>query len=262
MIIDFHTHAYPDKIADNGVQYIGDFYALPMYGKGTIAHLKQVEREAGVTYTVVLGVAVRPDLVQSINNWLLSVLDDELIGFGTIHAAYEDNAGEIARFLAEGCRGAKIHPDMQEYVIDDPRLDSAYDYLSQVEAPLMVHLGDARYEYSMPQRLAKVMDRFPRLKVIGAHLGGYTRWDDALTLCGRENLWLDTSSALWALDPALSRNIIERHGEDRILFGTDYPVSLPEREFQLLDRLGLSDSVKEKILYRNGAELLKIPARK
>ena len=111
----------------------------------------------------------------------------------------------------------------------------------------------------MPQRLAKVMDRFPRLKVIGAHLGGYTRWDDALTLCGRENLWLDTSSALWALDPALSRNIIERHGEDQILFGTDYPVSLPEREFQLLDRLGLSDSVKEKILYRNGAELLKIP---
>lgn len=74
----------------------------PCMGKGTIAHLKQVEREAGVTYTVVLGVAVRPDLVQSINNWLLSVLDDELIGFGTIHAAYEDNAGEIARFLAEG----------------------------------------------------------------------------------------------------------------------------------------------------------------
>ena len=147
MIIDFHTHAYPDKIADKGVQYIGDFYDLPMYGKGTIAHLKQVEREAGVTYTVVLGVAVRPDLVHSINNWLLSVLDDELIGFGTIHAAYEDNTGEIARFLAEGCRGVKIHPDMQEYFIDDPRLDPAYDYLSQVEVPLMVHLGDARDVY-------------------------------------------------------------------------------------------------------------------
>ena len=169
----------------------------------------------------------------------------------TIHAAYEDNTGEIARFLAEGCRGVKIHPDMQEYFIDDPRLDPPTDdYLSQVEVPLMVHLGDARYEYSRPQRLAKVMDRFPRLKVIGAHLGDDTRWDDALTLCGRENLWLDTSSALWALDPAVSRNIIERHGEDRILFGTDYPVSLPEREFHAAGQAGLIGSRERKILYQ------------
>ena len=259
MLIDFHTHVYPEKIAEKGVQYIGDFYQLPMSEKGTLVHLKSVAKASGTTHVVLLGVAIKPEVVESINRFTASMLDDNTFGFGTIHPDYPNKEAEIKRCLEMGLIGVKIHPDMQAFHIDDPRMFEVYDMLSKVGAPIMIHLGDERYEYSRPIRLAKIMNQFPDLKVIGAHLGGYQRWEEAFDhICGRKNLWLDTSSSLQFMDIKLAQKIIRTHGIDRILFGTDYPITDQNEELKRIARLELTEEEKKAVLYRNAAKLLGI----
>ena len=261
MLIDFHTHVYPDAIAEKGVQYIRDFYQLPAEQKGTIAHLKSIAKASGTTHVVLLGVAVKPEVVVSVNQFTASLLDSHTFGFGSIHPGLAHPEEELARCCSLGLSGIKIHPDMQGFAIDDPAMFGIYSYLSEHQIPLMVHLGDVRYEGSRPVRLARVMDAFPDLLVIGAHLGGYQRWEEALqVLCGRPNLWLDTSSSLPFISPSLAETIIHRHGAGRILFGTDYPLTDQATELQRLNRLSLNETEKAAILYQNAAKLLGIAA--
>ena len=260
MLIDFHTHVYPEKIAEKGVQYIGDFYNLPMSEKGTLVHLKSVAKASGTTHVVLLGVAIKPEVVESINNFTASMLDESTFGFGTIHPAYERKKEEVLRCLQLGLVGIKIHPDMQKFPIDDPRMFEVYEVLQEKGAPLMLHLGDPRYDFSHPKQMAKIMEQFPDLKVVGAHLGGYQEWEEAWEcLCGRPNLWLDTSSSLQFIDIKLAKKIIQKHGYDRILFGTDYPITDQNEELKRLEQLELTPEQKRAVLYENAAKLLGIP---
>ena len=259
MLIDFHTHVYPEKIAQKGVQYIGDFYDLPMSEKGTLVHLKSVAKASGTTHVVLLGVAVKPEVVESINRFTASMLDASTFGFGTIHPDYQNKKEEILHCLDMGLIGIKIHPDMQAFNIDDPRMLEVYEVLSEKGAPIMMHMGDDRYDYSHPKRLAKIMDQFPKLKVIGAHFGGYRQWEEALKhLCGRPNLWLDTSSSLQFIDLELARKIIKVHGYEHFLFGTDYPITDQTEELKRFALLELNETEEKAILYENAAKLLGI----
>ena len=259
MLIDFHTHVYPEKIAEKGVQYIGDFYNLTMREKGTLVHLKSVAKASGTTHVVLLGVAVKPEVVESINRFTASLLDDSTFGFGTIHPDYPNKKEEICHCLEMGLAGIKIHPDMQAFYIDDTRMLEVYHLLSEKGAPIMIHMGDDRYDYSKPFRLARIMDMFPSLKVVGAHFGGYQCWEDSLNyLCGRRNLWLDTSSSLQFMDIELAKNIIHTHGYDRILFGTDYPITDQTEELKRIALLNLTEEETKAILYENAAKLLGI----
>jgi len=259
MLIDFHTHVYTQKIAQKGVQYIGDFYNLPMSEKGTLVHLKSVAKASGTTHVVLLGVAVKPEVVESINRFTASMLDASTFGFGTIHPDYQNKKEEILHCLDMGLIGIKIHPDMQAFNIDDPRMFEVYEVLSEKGAPIMMHIGDDRYEYSHPKRLAKIMDQFPKLKVIGAHFGGYRQWEEALIhLCGRPNLWLDTSSSLQFIDLELARKIIKAHGYEHFLFGTDYPITDQTEELKRFALLELNETEEKAILYENAAKLLGI----
>ena len=259
MLIDFHTHVYPENIAEKGVQYIGDFYNLPMREKGTLVHLKSVANASGTTHVVLLGVAVKPEVVESINRFTASMLDETTFGFGTIHADYVNKQEEILRRLDMGLVGIKIHPDMQKFHIDDPRMFEVYELLSEKGALLMLHMGDDRYDYSQPARLAKIMDMFPNLKVVGAHLGGYHCWEESLMyLCGRQNLWFDTSSSLQFIDIELAKKIIGTHGINRILFGTDYPITDQNEELKWIELLDFTEEEKKAVFYENAAKLLGI----
>ena len=259
MLIDFHTHVYPEKIAEKGVQYIGDFYNLPMREKGTLVHLKSVAKASGTTHVVLLGVAVKPEVVESINRFTASMLDESTLGFGTIHPDYADKKAEVCHCLEMGLKGIKIHPDMQRFCIDDPRMFEVYELLSEKGSPIMMHIGDDRYDYSKPIRLAKIMDMFPNLKVVAAHFGGYRCWEESLQyLCGRKNLWFDTSSSLQFIDIDLAKRIIHAHGIKRILFGTDYPITDQNEELKWIELLNFTEEEKKAVFYENAAELLGI----
>ena len=127
--------------------------------------------------------------------------------------------------------------------------------------PLFLHMGDNRpqYRYSEPKKLAKLLDRFPKLEVVAAHLGGYMAWDEAQAeLAGRPNVWYDTSSALWAMTPEFARHMIDILGSERVMFGTDLPVKTLDTEIERFLAIDLTEKEREDILYNNAARFLNL----
>ena len=255
-IIDIHTHAYPEKVAAKAVQFLNDYYGVHCQGDGTIGDLLDSAREAQVERVLVHAVATKPSQVENINDWIAAHLSDTVIGFGTIHPEYEgDIAAEIRRVRSLGLRGLKLHPDFQEFFADDPSTDPIYREI-EGKMPVLIHAGDKNTDFSSPRRIAHVLEKYPRLTVIAAHLGGYSEWEEAEHwLIGRK-LYIDTSSSLWAIPPERALSIIRRHGADRVLFGTDYPLTRHKEELERFYRLGLTHEEQEKILYGNAARLL------
>ena len=126
--------------------------------------------------------------------------------------------------------------------------------------PVYFHIGDWRpqYRYSEAKKLCKVLDMFPRLEVVAAHLGGHRAFEEAKMLAGRPNVWYDTSSALWAMTPEYAYDLIHQLGTDRVMFGTDYPVKLHGEEIERLHAVGLEEHELEDIFYNNAKRFLKL----
>jgi uncharacterized protein len=259
-ILDIHAHIYPSKIARKAVETIGLFYDAPISHSGESADLLASGAKIGVSRYVVHSTATRVDQVRSINDFLVSECraHPEFIGFGTLHKDYADLRGELERMRAAGLRGIKLHPDFQRFQADDPSVFPLYALAQECKVPILIHAGDRRFDYSGPLRLSRVLDAFPKLILIAAHFGGYTEWDRTMDhLVGRD-VFFDTSSTLWKLDAASARSIIDRHGIQRMLFGSDYPMWDHAEELERLESLKLSSGEREAILWGNGSALLSL----
>ena len=257
-ILDIHAHIYPDAIACKASSSIGEFYQIPMRHDGTLKTLLEEESAAGIANALVCSVAVTWEKAERINDFIASSVkvDKGLIGFATMHPDHPRIAGEIDRAISLGLKGVKLHPDFQHFAIDDAKAFPIYEAI-EGRIPLLIHTGDTRYETSRPERMAKVLDRFPRMQTICAHLGGWSQWTDAhKILAGRPNVWVDTSSSLYALPRDAARDIILHYGVDRVMFGTDYPMWTPAEELARLQALGFSKEDLDRMLWTNGMELL------
>ena len=155
----------------------------------------------------------------------------EFHGFGTLHPDCAEKPEEAEYILQSGLLGVKLHPDTQGFDTDDKRLFEVYDYL-QGRGTLIVHCGDKRFDYSHPRRLKNVIDNFPKLRVIAAHLGG------------------------WSLFPEKVAKYIRGYGADRVLFGTDFPLWSPETEVKAFQKLPLTSTEFEKIAYKNALRVI------
>lgn len=258
-IIDFHTHIYPEKIAEKATQSICDFYNLETSFVGNADTLIKNGRGAGIEKFVILPVAVKAEHVQNINGFVASQVQqhEEFIGFGTIHA----ESGNLLDVLEEienlGLRGIKLHPDTQCFAVDDKRLFEIYDAM-QGRLPLLVHAGDPRYEYSRPEKIKRILHLFPKLVVIAAHFGGWSLFDVAYENLKDENCCFDISSSIMFMGKEKAKYYINKYGADRMLFGSDFPLWSPEKEAEVFFSLGLSHEDEEKIAYKNAERLLGI----
>ncbi len=262
MIIDFHAHVFPDKIAERASRGIETFYDLKVRNDGTLGRLIQMEDEAGVDMAVVHSAATTAHQVVSINDFIYECTQkypDRIIGFMTIHPDFDDIEGEVRRCMDLGLKGLKIHPDFQHFHIDDKKAYKIYEVI-RGRLPLLVHTGDFRYQWSKPSRMAKVAEDFPDMTVIGAHFGGWSEWDDAAEVFDgcKNRIYVDTSSTMYDVAPARIRELIKIYGEDRVMFGTDYPMWNAVDELKYIDALDLSPSVREMILSGNAERLLGI----
>lgn len=257
-LIDFHTHIYPDAIADKATQSIRAFYEMDKGGlHGTAEVLIERGKIAGINEFVVHPVALKPTLVHKINQSIIDAVSkhSEFYGFGTVHADMDNMEQELEFIERSGLLGIKIHPDTQLFNIDDPRLYKLYDYISG-KMPIMFHAGDPRYDYSHPRRIKKIMNEFPSLQVIAAHFGGWGVQDEAYSLLGEENCFVDISSSIMFINDDLLYKYINGYGADRILFGSDFPLWDPKEEVDVFMKLKLSDSDREKIAYKNALRIL------
>ena len=263
-VFDVHTHTYPEAIAGRATESLGRFYDFPVEGAGTYAHLSSQAAENHVRGYLLFSVATNAHQVEKVNDSIAALaaksrVDGFLtVGFAGMHQDYPDFAREIDRAERLGLCGVKIHPDIQGVNIDDVRMMRLYEIL-EGRMPVYFHIGDDRpeYQFSSADRLVRVLEKFPRLEVVAAHLGGYKAWDNAEKyLVGRPNVWFDTSSSLWAMSPEKATDLILKLGTDRVMFGTDYPVMNTAGELARFARLDLTDAERQAILWDNAVRFL------
>lgn len=256
-IIDAHCHIYPAKIAAKAVAAIGNFYNIKMSEDGTSAALIAEGAKIGVEKYVVHSTATTVHQVRSINDYIHGEMlaHPEFIGFMTLHNEMEDGAieSEVELALSRGMKGVKLHPDFQKFNIDDA--ENIYR-VTAGRLPVLLHMGDKRYDFSSPLRLRKMAEKYPEQIFIGAHFGGYSVWDKVECLKDLPNVYFDTSSSLWALDKARASDLIHRFGHERYFFGTDFPMWRHDEELKRFLALDLTEEEREDILYRNAAKLL------
>ena len=262
-IIDAHCHIYPDKIAEKAAAATCEFYGgLGSTLDGKVSTLEHEAAKAGIKHCIVQSVATTPKQVSSINKFIASTVSENpssFTGLGTMHPDSEDLGADVEELISLGLKGVKLHPDIQKFKIDDYRCLKIYELCEARGLPILMHTGDSRYDYSNPNRLMPILDIYDKLIIIGAHFGGWSVWKEASKkLHGYKNLYVDSSSALYALKPSEAAELVGMYGENRVLFGTDYPMWSPEEELRRFYALGLSDRCNEKILYHNACNLFDI----
>lgn len=258
-IIDAHAHIFPQKIAEKATEAIGEFYDLAMDNEGSSEKLLAAGQTIGISRYLVCSTATVPTQTVRINDFIKEECDlhPEFFGFGTLHPDMEGLAEETERVIDLGLHGIKIHPDFQKFNIDDA---SAYKIYEIIEGrlPILVHMGDSRYDYSRPFRLARVLKDFPKLEVIAAHFGGYQRWEEAEGCLKHKNVKLDTCSSLFAITPAYARRLVSFYGAENLFFGTDFPMWNHMEELERFFAIGLKESDNRKILAENFKNYYKI----
>ena len=257
-IIDAHTHVYPDRIALKAAASIGDFYGVPMRLDGTVGPLLKQGKQAGISQCLALAVAVDADHVTRVNDFLVSTVNahpDEMMGFATLHPDMEDPGREVERMLRAGMKGIKLHPDMQRFSLSEPRAGALFSACAGV-CPMLLHTGDWRYHNSNPSLIPPLLKKHPGLQLICAHFGGYSEWDEAARCLADTSVYVDTSSSFAFLPRERARELIDLYGEDRALFGTDYPMWDAAPESDALLSLGLSDAALRKIFSENLLRLI------
>ena len=261
-VINAHCHIYPTKIAAKAVEGIRDFYDLDMSLKGMVDDLIKDGEKVGVVHYLVHSVATTPKQVRSINEFISEEVKSHpglFTGFGTLHPDSDDIQGDFDHLISLGLKGVKLHPDFQQFALNEERAFKLGEVINEGNVPLLVHCGDFRYNYSNPEQLKPFLDKFPDLLVIGAHFAGWSIWEDATEkLAGTPNLVVDLSSSLYDLSPGVAKDLIHAYGADRVLWGTDYPMWESESEMEYFNKIDLTDDERSMILYDNAARILNL----
>lgn len=262
-MIDVHAHVFPDALAQAAVGSLVD--ASPEHERvtahydGTVAGLIQAMDRAAIDISITQPVATKASQVRRINDWVATTASGRIVPFGAMHPKVPDAAEEIARMAEAGIRGFKMHPEYQEFLPDDPAMGAIYDAVVEHGMTILFHAGldvTVPTKTGTPERFAAVLDGWPRMRVILAHMGGFRLWDEvAEHLVGR-HVWLDTSYTLGHLPDADVVSLARAHGVERVLFGTDGPWTDAKREREHLGSLGFDEHELAAILGGNAEKLL------
>lgn len=261
MLIDFHTHCFPDKLAAKAVDKLSFVSGgLQPHTDGTVGDLRRSMREHGVTLSVVLNIATNAHQQKNVNDFAASIQNKtDIVAFGSVFPDSEDALDELDRIKSLGLKGVKLHPDYQGFFVDDPKLKPLYKKISSLGLITLFHAG-LDYGFAppygaTPERLATALG-WLETPVVAAHWGGINCAEGVLKyLCGRE-VYFDTSFGYSMMPKYYAEKILEVHGVDKLLFGTDTPWHTATMEQRLLSTLPLSDDEREMIHHRNAEKLL------
>ena len=262
MLIDFHMHVFPDNLAEKAVKKLSKTAGMPYNTDGTVLDTRNKLDQWGIDCGVVMQIATKPGQQKSINDWASSIQWGKVLCFGSIHPDAGDALEELHRIKELGLKGVKLHPDYQNFMIDEERMFPIYETITRLRLPVMFHTGfDAVSPdliHAPSKSVARVASLFPSMKVIAAHMGGLDRYDEAEEYLISSNIYFDTSMSSIFCRPEQFERMIKKHGADRILFATDCPWSNPLDELELINRIDITEDDKQKIFYKNAVKLLGI----
>lgn len=227
-IIDFHTHVFPDSLAERAIAVLqGHSPESVAYTNGTLAGLKQSMGESGISRSVLLPIATKPAQVATINRSCAALMSADIVPFGTLHPLMEDFVSEIEYLKSIDVRGIKLHPEYQDFYIDEKRYFPMYEALSDAGLVVVFHAGKDpgpfTSDHALPQAIAAVARNFPRLTIVASHMGGWKLWDGVEKHLLGLPLFFDTSAVRELMSPEEFVGLALGQGTERILFGTDSP---------------------------------------
>lgn len=262
MIIDFHTHAFPEKIAEKAMTNLS--YAsggLIPQTNGTIDSLKALMKKDGIDKSVTLAIATNEKQQTAVNDFIASCECDEIIPFGSVFPFAENALEELERIKALGLKGIKLHPEYQQFFVDDEKLKPLYKKISELGLIVLFHAGEdigypAPY-HATPERLrnaAKWIDS----PMVCAHWGSQGLGEEVIKYLCDIPVYFDTAFGYGTMPKDRALRILDKKGVDKMLFGSDCPWHAPSWEISMIETLGLSENDKEKIYYKNAEAILNL----
>jgi len=261
MIIDFHTHAFPDALAPRAMKTLmEEAPAVRAYLDGTAGDLLRSMDRSGIETSVVCCIATRPGQFEPILRWCAQIRSDRLIPFPSVHPADPACIDAIRRIHEEGFQGIKLHPFYQDFFADEDRMLRFYEEVSRQGLLLVMHTGYdiafPRIRRADPEKLLRIHERFPALKLVTTHLGAWQQWDEVdQFLIGRE-IYMEISFAMDNVGLERARDMLMRHPDGYVLFGTDSPWTDQAGTLALLEKLNLPQDKLGRILAGNARALL------
>lgn len=279
MIIDFHTHTFPDKIAQRAITGMQANSHAAAFSDGTVSALRGSMAAAGITYSVVLPVATNPSKLTSMNDAAIAVNGkDGIFHFGAMHPLAENWETELIRIAGAGLKGIKIHPFYQGVDINDIRYLRLLGKAAELNLITVIHAGsDIAYPGQIrcsPEMTADALGQLGPIPIVLAHMGGWKNWDRVAEYLVPTGCYVDTAFSLGAIAPLddghyvpedlslLSQeafcDLVKAFGVHRILFGTDSPWADQKAEIDKLRALPLAEEAKNNILGGNACRLLNL----
>ncbi|MBR1693525.1 MAG: amidohydrolase family protein [Lachnospiraceae bacterium] len=274
MIIDMHTHTFPDKIAEATIAHMEQEivtkrgYEVKSKVAGTRNALSRSTKENGIDLSVVVPVATKPEQSASINRFALktneSTEETRVFSFGAIHPDNTDYKEILNDVKAMGLKGIKLHPDYQGVEFDDERYVRIMDYAANLGLIIVTHAGEdiglPEKIHCTPDMVLHVLDRIQPEKLVLAHMGGWNMWDEVEEKLVGKQVYLDTAFVFEKETSHMEKEqflrMVSRHGADRILFATDSPWSDQGQSVRHIRQMGLKEPEESRILGENAAGLL------
>lgn len=262
MIIDFHTHMFPDKIAKGTIDFLAGVCGIKPYTDGTCEGLRKETLESGVDLSIALPIVTKPSQFRSINEFASRYQEKPVLSFGSIHPDCEDYKEKLRQIKAMGFKGIKLHPDYQEVYFNDIRYKRIIAYAAELDLIVSVHAGaDPKCPediHCTPRMSAEVIDETGIKKLVLAHMGGNEQWDEVEEYLVGRDVYFDTGVVLDRMPGEQFLRIVRSHGADRILFATDSPWSGQKEFLKLMGEMELTEEEREKILGANAEKLLRL----
>lgn len=276
MIIDIHTHTFPDKIAASAIAHMekdivkGQGFEVKCARIPTFEGLSDSTKKAGMDLSVVCPVATNVNQPEKINRLSVKLNEQmnetKIFNFGAIHPDCEDYKEILDDIAAMDLKAIKLHPDYQNTFFDDEKYIRIVDYAANKGLGIIVHAGE---DVGLPDTIHCTPDMILNLwkhiqpeKLILAHMGGWRLWDEVEEKLVGLPIYFDTAVVLNRKFPIKLgneqfRRIVKNHGVDRILYGTDSPWYDQEQALEDFENTGLAQDDKKLILGENANRLFR-----
>lgn len=260
MIIDFHTHIFPDKIAGRTLDYLSDIFGASPFADGTHTGLCDSMKKAGVDVSVSLPAVTKVSQVESINRFASAFTEGTVISFGGIHPECENYKEILKEIKNLGLKGIKLHPDYQDTYFNDIRYKRIISYATELGLIISVHAGqDPKCPdniHCTPAMAEEVLNEVEPEKLVLAHMGGNELWSEVEERLVGRNVYFDTGVILDRMPQEQFLRMVREHGADRIVFGTDSPWADQKKFVEILKEMPLEEEERNQIFAGTAVKLL------
>ena len=259
-IIDFHTHAFPDAVAEKAIPFLEEKGGISAHLDGRVSSLLKSMDKAGIATSVVCSIATKPEQFAPILNWSKSIASERLIPFLSVHPGDTEAVEKVRIVKEEGFKGIKLHPYYQEFDMDEERMFPLYEKIEECGLILVSHTGFdfafPRVRKCDPERIVRVLDKFPRLKLVTTHLGSWEDWDEVKKHLLGKPVYMEISFSLEFMGEKKAKEILTAHLKEYLLFGTDSPWGSQKETLAALRSLEIGREREELLLSGNAKKLL------